>query len=224
MGLMGAKKSIKRLIRAQLFKGEAPLVIASTGRAGSTMLFMAIRRGYVLQKIGVNAGGYLRKILEWLASDFCDRLDCIETIGSGVIKTHALWCDGLNKNAKFLFIHGDPLESALSVEQMTNRYGIEWFDEHLYHLESEPHELKDLYQTDVLNYEKQINSWGNANSESVLCVAYEDIWENIDQISKHVGFKVTLPEFRERAKKSEKENINAQLFERLRIERSRIFR
>lgn len=217
------KKNIKALLRWMLFRNEKKIVIASNGRAGSTMLFEAVTRSYIKHRFNLNSTSYIGDKLAKLASDYCDRLADISKTNAAVIKTHALWDGYAEPGVKYLFVHGDPLDSALSVAGMVDKLGEDWFKEHLYHLESKGGELGDLYQSDVLNYENQIVSWSGAKVDAVLCVAYERLWDMTPKIREHVGFDVRLPEFVPRPEKSTKVAINQPLFEELRRIRKSAF-
>ncbi|HEY0720249.1 MAG TPA: hypothetical protein VGE50_03245 [Gammaproteobacteria bacterium] len=217
------KKTIKALLRWVLFRNEEKIVVASNGRAGSTMLFEAITRSYIQHRFHLNSTSYIGDKLAKLASNYCDRLADIRKTNAAVIKTHALWDGCAEPGVKYLFVHGDPLDSALSVAGMVDKLGEDWFKEHLYHLESKGGELVDLFQSDVLNYENEIVSWSGAKDDAVLCVAYEQLWEMVSKISEHVGFDVRLPEFIPRPVKASKVAVNQPLFDELRRIRKAVF-
>jgi hypothetical protein len=84
---------------------------------------------------------------------------------------------------------------------------------HIYHLvgQGSPHEI---FEKDVLNYEAQIKSW--ANADGVFVVHYDDLWKKSDELSDYLGFKLRLPERRDRTVKIRPSNINQELFDHLR--------
>lgn len=219
---MAIKTFILFCLRTVLFRNETRVVVASTGRAGSTMLFSAIAKGYVQHRFGIKGNGCLYKFLLRLTVDYLDRLSNISSNSAVILKTHALWRDWREFRVKYIFIHGDPLESALSVERMVNKLGEDWFIGHLDHLESEG-SLPELYKRDVLNYRDQIQSWSEAPADSVLCLAYERLWDSVDAISRHVGFDVSLPLRIEREEKQLPDDIDLKLFADLRVARGRAF-
>ena len=98
---------------------------------------------------------------------------------------------------------------------MTEKHGMQWFEDHLYHLNS-PGEFSDLYQKDVLNYERQLRSWSQGSDRQVFIVQYEDLWDRVDDLSAFLNIPVSLPERRPRAPKSLPESINIELFDHLR--------
>lgn len=217
------KEFIKRQIRKILLSKKAKIVIASTGRAGSTMLFHAVSRAYVNHLFKLPKSKLIRQKAGAAISGFCERFSCIENFGGGVIKTHALWQPNTIKNIKFIFVHGDPLESAISVAKMAEKEGYWWFNKHLHHLESPGGLLDEVYSKDVLNYETHIRSWSKTGDDRVLCIAYEDLWLKSTEISKHVGFEVDLPEYSERASKLNNIQYNKELFEYLKKYRNDLF-
>ena len=209
------RKYIRTHLQLRLFEDSSPIVVASTGRAGSTLLFDAIRKCYISKRYKIDIDSVKGNMLVKLCSDYVDRLPEIEHNRSVVFKTHCQWRPEIGLQAKFIFVHGDPLDSALSVGRMTEKNGRDWFKQHQYHLGATG-DFSDLFQKDVLNYEDQIMLWGHANDERILCVAFEDLWKRNNQISAHVDFEVKLPAYRERTKIDKPKHINDELFDRLR--------
>lgn len=201
------------LLRFLFLRGRK-IVIASNGRAGSTMLFEAIADAFVSQKCGLDLQSRPGKILREICFDFVPRLQDIRKSRAKIIKTHDLWEQSCADVALYIFVHGDPLEAALSVEQMTDEYGKQWFRQHQYNLRGQG-EVADLYQQDVLNYRQQLTSWLQANHANVLTLAYEELWSRRDDISGFVGFDVALPQKRARREKTLPKSLNKALFDDL---------
>ena len=71
----------------------------------------------------------------------------------------------------------------------------------------------ELFDKDVLNYDGQIKSWMSKKyNNDVLCIAYEELWDKVDAISKFLGFKVELPKKHNRISKEFPPKLNKQLF------------
>ena len=208
------KTSFKKRLQLRFFEGSLPIVVASNGRAASTLLYKAIRAGYIQARFNIDQTSLLGKFLFRLSGSYVDRMHDIEFSRAAVFKTHCLWNSSFGQQAKFVFVHSDPLESALSVDLITKKCGENWYKEHQYHLEATGR-YEDIFDKDVLNYENQIISWGRADDERILCVAFEELWIRTTQISAHVGFPVNLEPFRHRAGKKMPGKINDRLFERL---------
>jgi len=155
----------------------------------------------------------LRGSLKSIAWEYIDRLSDIDRHSAPVLKTHDLFRPQVTRSAKYVFLFGDPLESAQSVAKMGREYGLEWIEEHIYHLASQG-DPSSIFQSDVLNYEHQLRVWSEA--EGVFCVHYEDLWERLSELSEYLGVEVVLPERRERARKSLPASYNRELFDRLR--------
>lgn len=205
------KKYLKFLFKCLFFLGKKPTVIASTGRSGSTMLTNAVVESLVAARFNY-LPAFVQAYLKRGSIEYLDRISDITKKCAPVLKTHDLFRDSFAQKAKYIFIFGDPLESAQSVQQMGLRHGAIWIEEHIYHLAGEgyPHEI---FEKDVLNYEAQMESWGAA--EGVFVVHYEDLWDKEMEISQFLGFEVSLPNRRPRTKKPLPSNFDKPLFDHL---------
>lgn len=200
--LRRAKDSGKQFFSKLLFANERPIVIASTGRAGSTMLFEAVSENLIQHKYGLDKKSIVGRILISLSRCFTDRLKTISKSNCVVHKTHDLFDKKYENDARYIFIYGDPIEAIQSVEQISRTNGKIWLDEHLFNLRSNGDPEK-LFSEDILNYEKQINSWVMSHKcSNVICLDYKDLWSKAPMISEFVGFTVTLPEKKLRTKKT----------------------
>lgn len=195
---------------------DKPIVIASSGRSGSTLLSDAVAASLVNRKYGFKSSSVIGKIMVLFTRCFTDRLSDIKTTRCPVQKTHALYNPAFQDDAKYIFIYGDSLESALSVQKVAGQRGNRWFEEHLYHLESEG-KLADILKIDILNYEKQIKSWLSADKQYVLAIHYDELWDSKDKISDFLGFEVSLPQKRLRSLKENGQEYNQALFRKLRL-------
>ena len=199
-----------------LYPNSTRLVIASTGRAGSTMLTNAVAASLIKHKLGIETHTHLNYLLSRSSKEIVGRLRHINKYSAYICKTHDLY-DKLNNKVKckYIFIHGDPLDSAISVEQIVTKKGIQWFSQHQHHLHGSG-EYKYIFQKDILNYEGQLRSWMSHYDKDIYCVAYEDLWAQRSALSRFLGFELVLPKKRERSKKRQPPNVNSDLFERLR--------
>jgi len=207
----GAKKMAEKMCRSILFSGMQPVVIASSGRAGSTLLFDAVASSATASRFAF-LPKVLRGYVQRIASETLARMSDIESCNAPFLKTHDLFRPDYANSAKFIFIFGEALEAAKSVAQMGEKYGSVWIEEHIYHLvgQGAPHEVFDK---DVLNYEAQLKSWGKA--EGVYVVHYDDLWDKREDLSRFLGTDLALPARRERTQKQLPNSINEALFERL---------
>lgn len=207
------KKYIAKIIRCILPKTDEHIIVASTGRAGSTVLFKSLVRGYLNSRVKLSrfVG---KRILFKIYGEFYDRLSKVGSCAPKIIKTH----DEFNieiEGAKYIFIYGDPLESVLSAERMDKFNHISAFYKHMYHLRGNGH-FSDRYTKDVLNYEGQIKSWMYRNRSDVLVVRYDELWSSKEKIEQFVGFPFTLPSYRQRSIKDIPEGVDWALFAYLR--------
>lgn len=210
----GAKKAklfAKLQIQKVLFGGFFPVVVASTGRSGSTMLANAVAASLIKTKFHAFPTS-LHDYIKRFSIAYLDRITDIDQFAAPILKTHDLFRKEFSDKAKFIFVYGDPLESAQSVEQMKKKRGSIWVEEHIYHLvgNGTPH---DIFTEDVLNYECQMRLWGEA--KGAFLIHYDDIWNKNTQLSRFLGFDVELPKKRARSLKGEPLSYNKALFDRL---------
>lgn len=195
---------------------ERRIVVASTGRAGSTLLYNSILRAYGRARWGFEGGSREEEIYAKRYRGFVSRINS-HTLSSSpvVIKTHDLCPDVVPAEALFIFLHGDPLEAAISVRSVVDVKGVEWFYKHQHHLHGEGG-YSSLFQRDVLNFRGQIKSWLSRTEQNVFCVSYETLWEQVENLEEFLGFDIQLPARRERSKRRTPIDINYRLFEELR--------
>ena len=207
----------KAVFRLLLTKQDYVIVVASSGRAGSTMLYDAIIQSWVASRSYL-LNSYAKNILSRSIRDEAWRLENKKFINGIVYKTHDLCPENVNKlrNVKILYVYGDPLESALSVDKMIKKEGAVWLDQHLYHLKGKGTQ-NDLFKKDILNYKKQVTTWKNLKSNNVFTIRYDDIWNQVEEIGRFLGFKLNIPDRRERVEKNTLGlSINQQMFDELR--------
>ena len=206
------KRKIHSWISRLLFSGQKPIVVASTGRSGSTMLARALAESFVISKYP-RLPKSLIKLLVSYSQQYVVRLNQIGQKTAPVLKTHDVY-DGYYKvDARYIFVYGDPLDSALSVNSMGEQMGRHWIEHHIFNLCGKGSAL-DLFDRDVLNYEQQISSWRSA--PGVLPIKYDDLWDRVDEIEKFFGHPVSLPNRQPRQEKQLPRSYDIEMFDRLR--------
>ena len=182
---------------ASFFVRNLPaLVVASTGRSGSTLVYDALVEAVQRERFGTTAGHRARLVpdVAWSLGEKVFR-------GGAVYKTHdyprAL--AGQN-NVKVVFVFDLASEIALSVLKCRETEGDDWISEHLDHLKA-PGRFDDILETDILGILPQMRAWTKFTGVPVLCVRYEGIWENLSAIREFTGLSVGLPERRDRTPK-----------------------
>lgn len=203
------KTSLRELICKMLFGTKQRLIVASTGRAGSTMMTLSIADSY--RRNSQSRFVILSKIYQRFLTGYEDRLSDINFGSSLIIKTHSLPRATLT-NVKVLFVFGDPLDSVLSAKEMEKQHGLKWFEEHIFHLESKSDPINWL-EHDVLNFEDQLKQWLSA--DNVLAIHYTDIWKYKHYISEFIGFELVLPVRTNRATKPDTSLYRNTLYARL---------
>lgn len=215
---MAAKNSIKKMFKkllVRVFLGGQKIVITSNGRSGSTMLFDAIADSMVKHKFHLKPNTIIAKKIKRLCTGYVDRINKLPNEVCHVCKTHDIYEYLPKSNYKFIFIYGDPLDAAMSVAQEFEKKGQEWFTIYQYHLKANG-KYSDLYEKDVLNYQEQLKSWLTQRNNNIMCIDYNDLWDEKESLSKFIGFNVDLPARRPRMDKPANNNINKEFFTKLR--------
>lgn len=215
MLLHSVKKYIKKKLLSLVFQKNHKIVIASTGRAASTMLVDAVAESLVQHKFHLRSNNSLARIVKNRLMGYVDRIITLPDESCVICKTHDTYDCPPTTEFKYVFVYGDPLDSAKSVEKIVEREGKQWFELHQYHLKASGN-YSDLFQVDVLNYQGQIKSWMSFKHRNVICIDYDDLWKKNDLLTDFLGFEVKLPERKLRLPKREIKDINYEFFESLR--------
>ena len=165
-------------------RATAPVVVASSGRSGSTMLCHALMSSSFSEKYKMRSSP---RLVFYPAFDVGRGY---QFRSGGVYKTHLLG-NHIPIDVKTIFIYDAPRVTYESYRQCLAKYGLQWGDRHLVNLEScysVDHWGSDV---DLLNYEAQLNSW-MARSNGIL-VRFSDLWQQSDLISDYIGVRLTLP-------------------------------
>lgn len=213
--LLTLRRLIKRICVKIVFGRFTPIVIASTGRAASTMMAKSIAFSLVLNRYSY-LPSWMQVGLVALSKSYFDRLSDIDAFNcSPVIKTHDLYDDSLRKKFKYVFVYGDPLDSAASAMRQGVLHGSNWLSKHIFHLCGRG-SADQVAQKDVLNYEAQILAWQKSPAFSIH---YSEIRARNDDLSRYLGFPLKLPPRRVRAENNfpSSVHVNLELFEQLRI-------
>lgn len=182
------KRIVKSMLQTIVPSKFPPIVVASMGRSGSTLIHHAVREAVARERFGpfYKLG---MKIVNDKAWDLQGR-----KLKKGVVyKTHAL-ADEIDRdsNAKVIFLFGSASDAALSVFACKERYGQSWIEEHFSHLRAKG-KFEDLGSSDVLRFEDQLKGWLGCEGVSRIALHYDGLWENQNELSKFVGVNVVLP-------------------------------
>ena len=209
------RKCFKRIDGSDL---QTDIIVASSGRAGSTMVHDAIAKA-----VFGNLGKSLVK--KFLASTFGTGFSryIYDPVPFRVTKTHAL-PPKVKIDAKIIFIHGDPWDAVFSAIAFDKVKGEGWWDAHVHNLSGKRNAC--AFTNDVLNYERQIRLWSNyakENSEILMVVAYEDLWRYEEKIWRFLGLpNASMPDQR-KSRSSEAGVKVPELYQYLREVRSKTF-
>lgn len=176
--------------RILYFNVDAPIVITSSGRSGSTMLCRAVMNSCFCIK---HKTSFSPKMVFYPAFQVgCDRI----YRNGGVYKSHLL-PGNIPSQVKTIFIYDDPVMTYKSFHRCVSIYGLEWGAKHLHNLESK-HTINDIYEdVDYLNYEQQVTEWSSRNNG--VFVRFSLLWSSTNVISEYLGVELKLPLKRQRA-------------------------
>ncbi|MEM7634648.1 MAG: hypothetical protein AAF299_08810 [Pseudomonadota bacterium] len=176
-----------------LLKLEAPIIVSSMGRSGSTLCTNAIADAVAKRSFGVK-GRWARKITRAEAWDLTeDRL-----AANKVYKTHALASELPSSfSGRVVFVFGLASDAALSVVSCKHRYGDAWIREHFRHLRAIG-SFEELGERDVLRFEEQVDGWSTLTGHDILALRFDSLWDNVGTLSEFLGFDIVLPEKRAR--------------------------
>ena len=206
------KKLIKKLIRYLIFGDVKPILIASTGRAGSTLMVNVVSQAYI-SKFCKGKPKWFKSLAAKYSCSYINRLCAkdIKLANSPVLKTHDLYTNDSNICGKKIFLFSDPLESALSVSEQIKKNGDSWGKRHINHLKGSG-QINQILNRDVLNYKNQLLSWGESDA---FIIHYDDLWSRSLELSKYLELDIVLPEKKERCKKDRTVDYNKNLFDSL---------
>lgn len=177
-------------------KVDYPIVVASCGRSGSTVLFKSISKACVRKAFKPFDLEEKIRTYAWRTRDI--------KIRNGIIyKTHDLpTAKLLNSNAKIIYTYDKPKKVVASVLRKTKTQGINWFKKHAKHMRGKGN-IDEVVAKDTLEIERNISEWLSLKRDKILRIKYDEIWSNSEQISEFVGCNVELPERRPRKSSTE---------------------
>lgn len=196
------KRIVKNLCHVVTPKNQHPIIVASMGRSGSTLVHKSVAMGMAKARCKIlSASNY-----GFVASNAFE--PSMVSFKNGLVyKTHALGGElpiQLN-GARAIYVFGSAKDAALSVLSCRERYGEEWVNMHLKHLRAagRPGEVTKY---DVFRFKEQIKSWLSRADLERLFIKYSDLWESEEFLSDFCGFDVRLPPKRPRNKKVKIDN------------------
>ena len=188
------QRTVPPLVQAFLPSTRGPVIVASMGRAGSTLLFRAVTDAMTRRRFGWTSR-LGRALCAGVAFDLAGT-----RLRPGVVyKTHG-YPDEIAavRGLSVVYVFSRASAIATSVVSCEPRYGRAWVDLHLQHVRADG-PFEDITRRDVLRLEDQYTAWlQTSHSFPVLALRYENLWENVDALSDFLKLKVALPPRRDR--------------------------
>lgn len=190
-----SKSRIKQVIQNVMPSHLPPLVVASMGRSGSTLVWEALRRAVLEARFpGLPHAQGLR-----LVSDQAWDLDRVRLARGVVYKSHGLAHELPNDSgAKVVFLFGSATDAAISVMSCRDRYGPSWISQHFEHLRANG-PFEDLVRRDVLRFGEQLDGWIGKAGTQRLIIHYDALWDHEATLSDFTGVGISLPPRRPRS-------------------------
>ena len=172
---------------------QSPVLVASIGRSGSTLLYDAVSK---------SAANILNISDERLARSLkCESWDLSKRdkfINGCVYKTHDFPYKHINsKKLKILYVHDKPSNIIISVNNQIAKEGINWLEHHLYNLRSKKDPAFFLKE-EIFDIKNHLIKWKEYKGANILFVGYEDLWQRKGDIEEFLGYTVDLPKKKER--------------------------
>lgn len=184
---------VRRAMR-RLPSAQPTIVVASFGRAGSTLVWNAAGDAMGRARLGRLAAAYPN-----VCKDLAFNWPPEQTLWSGLVyKTHDY--PGLlahHPKARTIFMFGSALDAALSVHEQKALQKENWTQTHFRYL-NRPYRYDALLDEDVLGIRDQCVAWMGHTQSPVLCVRFEALWDNLEKVSAFCKLDIQLPARRPR--------------------------
>jgi hypothetical protein len=185
---MKLSSSTRAKVAAFLPRHAVPILCASIGRVGSTLVRRSLARGRTKSIFG-----FTRLVCKLVEPQQAWNLKGVRFNRGAVYKTHDFPYDlPANADLKVVFLYGRPSDSILSVIRRRDVKGPEWIVRHFDHMHAYG-SYDELLSRDVMRIEEQIDAWSTTRKAEVLGLRYDTLWDNIGVLRKFVGFPVELP-------------------------------
>ncbi|AHM03738.1 hypothetical protein roselon_01350 [Roseibacterium elongatum DSM 19469] len=189
------KTRVKHVLQRTLPTSLPPVIVASMGRSGSTLVHDALCQAVTRARFPAALQGQGLRIVTDQAWD----LDARPFAPGIVYKTHGL-AEELpdHSGAKVVFLFGSATDAALSVLACRDHYGDRWIRDHFAHLRASG-PFEELGDRDVLRFGDQLDGWIGKTGTPRMILHYDALWDTEEALSRFVGVPVTLPARRARS-------------------------
>ena len=171
---------------------HGPIVVASFGRAGSTLVYDAVVEAMSRKRFGTTHD-FAQRIIRDVAYDRPPK----KFRAGAVYKTHLNPEILSGKGLRAIFMFGSAENAALSVHAQIHLKGEDWVKQHFKHLQR-AYRIDRILQEDVLGFQDQCAAWMGYQHIPVLCLRYETLWNNLDKLSAFCNLDIALPQYRQR--------------------------
>jgi hypothetical protein len=197
------KEKIKYIMNRLISKSPYAVVVASCGRSGSTMLTRALAQSAVRDVFHGFDGLLPKKVAEKAVIEYAWRLDDTRLRPGFIYKTHDLPPERFFENERYIYTYSSPRQVIPSIIQKMSREGKKWIRQHAHHLNGNVNPRKKMIKDDSLNLINNIEKWIDIESNKVLCIEYDNIWNKKDEIHEFTGIDLKLPKKRSRSSSTE---------------------
>lgn len=201
------KREINTLIKKTgiIPKIKHPIIVASLGRCGSTLVYDVLSQRFYNQK-------YRQHVIyidDHICKDYFYTPKTIERAfdtpqaeklqgqyqDGYIYKTHDFPPKNLPPGVKVIYLFGNPIDLVLSAKQL-DKLKVNPPDErftgldlHIRNFRGNFNNKEQLFEKDILRLEESFNRWYKEQAFPMLALRYETLWENQDAIREFTGYK-----------------------------------
>jgi len=197
------------------------IVIASTGRSGSTFLWNSLSYFFIKEysRFSFNientnfkkiAYGSYKENMNELNLNFIQKrlvstvIDWDSNINNSniykkkiIVKTHDIFNID-NPEIKYIFIFRDPLAILTSMLYKIDNNESSFISNHLRHLRSK-YTINQIFEKDILNYKSMSKSFiENKTKQNILFIDFNSLKKSEEVLNDYLGFKILLPELNDK--------------------------
>lgn len=163
---------------------HTPILVASLGRSGSTMICESIIRGKC-EAIGLTYREWMLFEPAWIPGEVTFR-------PGGVYKTH-FYKRGIPENTKIVFVYDDAYQIVGSLLTKLWKGEQDWLMVHGRHLTGRAVSVEKMIAEDVFKLRDNFLSWTSKEYPNVFYVHYDDIWSRKVEIENFLDIKLSMP-------------------------------
>lgn len=208
-------------IKQSYKKNFQKIIIASTGRSGSTFLWNNLSYFFIkeysrfsfniestnlkrvaygsnkVKKIELNLNFFQKRLVRTVKGWDSDINNSNIFKKKIIIKTHDIFNID-NPEIKYIFIFRDPLAILTSMLYKIDNNESSFISNHLKHLRSK-YTINQILEKDILNYKSMSKSFiENKTKHNILFINFNSLKKSEEVLNEYLGFEISLPELNDK--------------------------